>query len=103
MKKKKKGIVLFLFLCDDLCHTYLWGTTYKLNLFTLKLCFSKYDSPLCVCVCARKQETEEYIVNDVMSVRVLLEARMLSTRGHKAADDKWQSHNTNTSGLIFHL
>lgn len=26
----------------------------------------------CVCVC--KQETEEYVVNDVMSVRVLLEA-----------------------------
>lgn len=48
------------------------------------MCFGKYDSHYCVC----KQETEKAVVNDVMSVRVLLEARILSTSGHTLAYDK---------------
>lgn len=68
-----------------LCHTYLRGTACELNLFTPKLCFfGKYDSHHCVC----KQENEGAVVKDVMSVRVLLEARILSTSGHTVAFDK---------------
>lgn len=59
--------------------------------------FCKYD--LCYCVC--KQDIGEALVNDVMSVRVVPEARTMSASGHTIAYDEWQSYKTNDCGLIF--
>ncbi len=47
------------------------------------LFFVKYDSGYCVC----EQDTEEAAMCDFISVRVVLQAQILSTSGHMVAYD----------------
>lgn len=50
---------------------------------------------------ASEQKIEEAVVNDVMSVRAVLEARTLPASGHRVACDKRQSYKTFESGVFF--
>ena len=66
-------------------------------LFFFFFFFGKYESGHG----ASEQKAEEAVVNDVMSVRVALEARPLPASEHRVAYDKWQSYETSESGVFY--
>lgn len=69
----------------------------QIMFFFIFFFYGKYESGHS----ASEQKIEEAVVNDVMSVRAVLEARTLPASGHRVACDKRQSYKTFESGVFF--
>lgn len=104
MKEKNEFIVSIRCTAIRICvtHTYEGQCANSIcslsnNVFFNFFFYGKYESGHS----ASEQKIEEAVVNDVMSVRAVLEARTLPASGHRVACDKRQSYKTSESGVFF--